>query len=264
VIRLNFSITGSSAFEHIDENTISYSGVKFSDKVDVKLSQIDIVNKINESTSIEKDFVLFGFCTNDSGLNNFAIYKIKSLVKKGRSYNMTLQRINEHDDDNNELNFDAGNFICTVEDYVYDIPSGDSIGSVNILSAKANVYAQKHQPKYFVDTIQTKDIVTDESATEITIDEYLKQLGEAIESIKNGLKNENISFKDFVEDKKKVTNLEGKNIEYISINDLNNKFKDIGVILSDLKLSCLCSKYSLQNDLRLINIKSFEEDLESK
>jgi len=163
---LNFSITGSSAFEHIDENTISYSGVKFSDKVDVKLSQIDIVNKINESTSIEKDFVLFGFCTNDSGLNNFAIYKIKSLVKKGRSYNMTLQRINEHDDDNNELNFDSGNFICTVEDYVYDIPSGDSIGSVNILSAKANVYAQKHQPKYFVDTIQTKDIVTDESATE--------------------------------------------------------------------------------------------------
>ena len=105
---------------------------------------------------------------------------------------------------------------------------------------------------------------TDESATEITIDEYLKQLGEAIESIKNGLKNENVSFKDFVEDKKKVTNVEGKNIEYISINDLNNKFKDIGVILSDLKLSCLCSKYSLQNDLRLINIKSFEEDLESK
>ena len=105
---------------------------------------------------------------------------------------------------------------------------------------------------------------TDESATEITIDEYLKQLGEAIESIKNGLKNENISFKDFVEDKKKEMNMEGKNIEYISINDLNNKFKDIGVILSDLKLSCLCSKYSLQNDLRLINIKNFEEDLESK
>lgn len=163
---MNFSITGSSAFEHIDENTISYRGVKFSDKVDTKMSQIDIVNKINESTSVEKDFILFGFCTNNSGLNNFAIYKLKSMAKKGRSYNMTLQRINEHDDDNNELNFDAGNFICTIEDYVYDIPSGDSIGSVNILSAKASVYAQKHQPKYFVDTIQTKDIITDESATE--------------------------------------------------------------------------------------------------
>ena len=105
---------------------------------------------------------------------------------------------------------------------------------------------------------------TDESATEITIDEYLKQLGETIEAIKNGLKNENISFKDFVEDKKKMMNIEGKDIEYILINDLNNKFKDIGVILSDLKLSCLCSKYSLQNDLRLINIKNLEEDLEAK
>ena len=105
---------------------------------------------------------------------------------------------------------------------------------------------------------------TDESATEITIDEYLKQLSDAIEAIKAGLKNENIEFKDFVEDKKKEINLEGKKIEYISINDLNNKFKNIGVILSDLKLSCLCSKYSLQSDLRLINIKSLEEDLNSK
>ena len=105
---------------------------------------------------------------------------------------------------------------------------------------------------------------TDESATEITIDEYLKQLSDAIEAIKAGLKNENIEFKDFVEDKKKEINLEGKKIEYISINDLNNKFKNIGVILSDLKLSCLCSKYSLQSDLRLININSLEEDLNSK
>jgi hypothetical protein len=105
---------------------------------------------------------------------------------------------------------------------------------------------------------------TDESATEITIDEYLKQLSDAIEAIKTGLKNENIEFKDFVEDKKKEMNSEGKKIEYISINDLNNKLKNIGVILSDLKLSCLCSKYSLQSDLRLINIKSFEEDLNSK
>ena len=59
-------------------------------------------------------------------------------------------------------------------------------------------------------------------------------------------------------------NYEGNDIEYISINDLNAKLKDIGVILSDLKLSCICSKYSLQNDLRLINIKSMEEDINPK
>ena len=105
---------------------------------------------------------------------------------------------------------------------------------------------------------------TDESATEITIDEYLKQLNEALESIKNAIKNQNISFNNFIKDKKKVMNYEGNDIEYISINDLNNILKDIGVVLSDLKLSCLCSKYSLPYDLRLINIKSMEEDINPK
>ena len=105
---------------------------------------------------------------------------------------------------------------------------------------------------------------TDESATEITIDEYLKQLKEIIDLIKNAIKLKNISFKDFVKDKKKVMKQKGENIEYISINDLNNKLKSIGVILSDLKLSCLCSKYSLENDLRLINLKNLEEEINAE
>ena len=53
-------------------------------------------------------------------------------------------------------------------------------------------------------------------------------------------------------------------MEYISINDLNNKLKAIGVILSDLKLSCLCSKYSLENNLQLINIKNLEQNINSE
>ena len=102
---------------------------------------------------------------------------------------------------------------------------------------------------------------TDESATEITIDEYLKQLKGAMNAIKNVIKTKNISFKTIVEEKKKVMKSEGKEIEFISINDLNNKLKSLGVVLSDLKLSCICSKYSLKNDLKLINIKSLEDDL---
>ena len=44
---------------------------------------------------------------------------------------------------------------------------------------------------------------TDDSATEITNEEYLKQLKESINLIKKGLEKENISFKNFVEENKK-------------------------------------------------------------
>ena len=101
----------------------------------------------------------------------------------------------------------------------------------------------------------------DDSATEITIDEYMKQLKESLDLIKKVIKVKNISFNQIVEEKKKVMKNEEMDVEYISIDDLNKKLRSLGVNLSDLKLSCLCSKYSLQNDLRLINIKSLEKDL---
>ena len=105
---------------------------------------------------------------------------------------------------------------------------------------------------------------TDESVTEITMDEYLKQIKETLDLIRNEVKLKNISFKNMIKDKKKIMEFKGENVEYISIVDLNNKLRAMGVILSDLKLSCLCSKYSLENDLRLINIKLLEEELNSE
>ena len=50
--------------------------------------------------------------------------------------------------------------------------------------------------------------------------------------------------------------------DYINIEDLNEKLVGIDVVLSDMQLSCLCSKYSLPNELRLINVKSLEKSLE--
>ena len=111
------------------------------------------------------------------------------------------------------------------------------------------------------DVINNEENKSDESATEITIDEYLRQLKESIDLIKKAIKLKNTTFKNIVKDKKKIMKREGESIEYIKINDLNNKLKAMGVILSDLKLSCLCSKYSLENDLQLINIKNLEQDI---
>lgn len=163
---MNFSITSTVDPEHIDDETIYYNKINLQDLVDNRLSQADIVSAIRESTSVEDEFIIFGFCIDESGQNVVAIFKIKSLAKKGKFYNITLQRINDHEGDNNELNFEAGNFGCSIEDYVYDIPSGDSVGAANTLFAKALVYAQKHQPRHFVDVIKTSDIITDSEATE--------------------------------------------------------------------------------------------------
>jgi hypothetical protein len=217
----------------------------------IKLKELIEENKINlKDKYVEFIFYyLKQFDDKNAKLDYLQYSKLNDLIPLSDDSKEMQQDILLTDDDNKKLNTEPTkqeNF-----DNILNKNKDNNIENYNIdeSSKKENNFEENK---------------TDESATEITIDEYLKQLGEAIESIKNGLKNENVSFKDFVEDKKKVTNVEGKNIEYISINDLNNKFKDIGVILSDLKLSCLCSKYSLQNDLRLINIKSFEEDLESK
>ena len=101
----------------------------------------------------------------------------------------------------------------------------------------------------------------EDSMTEITNDEYIKQLNDAIKLIKNGLKKKKFNFKDFVRDIKQNIEIENNVIECFTIDDFNEKLKRIGVVFSDLKLSCLCSKYSLPNELRLIEVKKLEEDI---
>ena len=52
--------------------------------------------------------------------------------------------------------------------------------------------------------------------------------------------------------------------ECISVEDFNDQFKSIDIILSDLKLSCLCSKYSIPNELRLIDKNKMSKDIEKQ
>ena len=104
----------------------------------------------------------------------------------------------------------------------------------------------------------------DESMTEITNEEYIKQINDALKIIKNGLKKKNISFGEFINDIRQNTEIENRIVECFTIDNFNDKLKSIGIIFSDLKLSCLCSKYSLPNELRLIEIKNIEQDINLK
>ena len=71
-----------------------------------------------------------------------------------------------------------------------------------------------------------------------------------------------MEFIPFIEDNVKKMKINEEEYDYINIEDLNEKLVGIDVVLSDMQLSCLCSKYSLPNELRLINVKSLEKSLE--
>ena len=109
-----------------------------------------------------------------------------------------------------------------------------------------------------------KDISNDDSITEITNEEYAKNLKDAIKFIKNGIDKNKTNFNELIKNIKKNTKVYKNKIEYITIDDLNTKLREINVLLSDLQLSCLCNKYSIPNDLRQLNSKSLEEDINSK
>ena len=104
----------------------------------------------------------------------------------------------------------------------------------------------------------------EDSMTEITNEEYVKQLTEALKIMQKGLKEKDTTFEGLminVIQKRKIT---GIFYECISVEDFNEQFKSINIVLSDLKLSCLCSKYSIPNELRLIDKNKIGKDIEKQ
>jgi hypothetical protein len=98
--------------------------------------------------------------------------------------------------------------------------------------------------------------------TEITNEEYRKQILESINLIQVSMQNNSTDFDNLMD---KVINkniINGEYYEYINIEDFNEKLVSIGLTLTDLQLSCLCSKFSVPNELRLIDKKKFEKSLE--
>ena len=100
--------------------------------------------------------------------------------------------------------------------------------------------------------------------TEITNEEYIKQLTEAIKIMEKGMKEKNITFEKLMSNVVQKRKITGIFYECISIEDFNEQFKNIDIVLSDLKLSCLCSKYSIPNELRLIDKNKIFKDIEKQ
>ena len=97
--------------------------------------------------------------------------------------------------------------------------------------------------------------------TEITNEEYRKQISESINTIQISLQNNFTDFDSLMEGVINKNLIGGEFYEYINIEDFNEKLISIGVTLTDLQISCLCSKYSVPNELRLIDKKRFAQSL---
>ena len=124
-------------------------------------------------------------------------------------------------------------------------------------------FSKKSKKNNLNEKDNSDDLDDDEdSMTEITNEEYVKQLLEAISLINNGIKESKTNFNDLMTNVVQKRKINGHFYECITIEDFNEQLKSIKVVLSDLKLSCLCSKYSIPNELRLIDKIKIEDDIQ--
>ena len=97
--------------------------------------------------------------------------------------------------------------------------------------------------------------------TEITNEEYERHLKETINLIKQGINNLGIGFDDFIKDITYTTEVDGKEYNYFTIENFIEELRKIKIELSEIKLSCLCNKYSIPDNLKLIDKNKIEKDI---
>ena len=119
---------------------------------------------------------------------------------------------------------------------------------------------------FFAETKTNEKISTtsnnyNNSVTEITNEEYEKYLKETINLIKKGIKNLEVDFEEFVKDITNSTEVDGKEYNYFTIENFNEKLRKSEIELSEIQLSCLCNKYSLPDNLKYIDKNKIEKDV---
>ena len=198
---------------------------------------------------------------NDNDNKDIKINVDNNILNEKNNTSPNNININTNRDENNKENDNNDN---------KDITTNENIKDNNdiIKNNDENINMSDNKDNYKDININTEKKIEnysnmEDSMTEITNEEYIRQINDAIKIIKNGLKKKKISFSEFIKDIKQSFEVENKVIECFTIDNFNQKLKDIGITLSDLKLSCLCSKYSLPNELRIIEIKNLEEDIKS-
>ena len=231
----------------------------------------------------------------ESKLSDLKFELLKNILKEEKE----KEKIEEENSENNNLNFPIkdseikDNSYKNEEDIAINTSKKEDSNILDILDKRSNINLtsqknemkspteedfskrQKRKKKSMDKKSQKKEKKEDkensddfeeeeDSMTEITNEEYIKQLSEALKIMQNGIKEKGTTFEELMSNVVQKRKITGIFYECISIEDFNEQFKSLNIILSDLKLSCLCSKYSIPNELRLIDKNKIEEDLEKQ
>ena len=106
-----------------------------------------------------------------------------------------------------------------------------------------------------------EEMEDEDSMTEITNEEYLKQIKLALTSISSGLSKSNKNLLEVMSSMIQQRNLNGVRYDCVTIEDFNDQLREINVELSDLQLSCLCSKFSFPNELRVLDVNKINAEI---
>ena len=231
----------------------------------------------------------------ESKLSDLKFELLKNILKEEKE----KEKIEEENSENNNLNFPIkdseikDNSYKNEEDIAINTSKKEDSNILDILDKRSNINLtsqknemkspteedfskrQKRKKKSMDKKSQKKEKKEDkensddfeeeeDSMTEITNEEYIKQLSEALKIMQNGIKEKGTTFEELMSNVVQKRKITGIFYECISIEDFNEQFKSLNIILSDLKLSCLCSKYSIPNELRLIDKNKMEKDLEKQ
>ena len=223
---------------------------------DLKFSQLE--NIIPE----EKEEINF----ENSENNNFNLPIKDSEIKDNTYKNEDMPELNSSKKEKDESNIidlleKNSNINLTSQRNEIKSPTEENFSSRKKRKSKEKK-SEKKEKKEDKDSDEFEE--EEDSMTEITNEEYIKQLKEALQIMEKGLKEKNLKFDELMANAVQKRKIAGIFYECISVEDFNDQFKNIDIVLSDLKLSCLCSKYSIPNELRLIDKNKLSKDIEKQ
>ena len=70
-----------------------------------------------------------------------------------------------------------------------------------------------------------------------------------------------VDFDTFVKDITYTTEVDGKEYNYFTIENFIEELRKYKIELSEIKLSCLCNKYSIPDNLKYIDKNKIEKDI---
>ena len=204
---------------------------------------------------------------NDKKINNINSLKKEANKQIKENIEQNIDNIESNQENKNKLKSDDDNKLEKLSQELSEsLPQEKrSITDKNNLNQKVNNISlefQNRQNNNEKANEKNIDDTDEESMTEITNEEYVKQLVGAIKQMKEGLEKSNTNFNDLMNNIIQKRKINGIFYEYVTIEDFNDQLKTIKINLSDLKLSCLCSKYSIPNELRLIDTNRINKDIQ--